>query len=421
MTTAIQNLNQTATSAFPPAIPTNGNAEAISDNITRIFKKMLPFPANLRKPSIIISVDMGEASWHVGILTGASHSHKRLEGGDKRRLLLSEIAGAMARHGVVSREDVMACYEVGRNGVWPREFLVMNGIPCVVLSPDVIAAPGRTPKSDRLDARRLGERLARFYNGELSCDKVYMPVPEEIRDARVSERLREELVKDRTRYAGRFKSLLALHTEVPAGLDIGRAAPSALLDCLGRPLPPGVVDALEFLRSQWLALDGKVKALEKAGEQADRAVVREMKAGRPVPEDDRRRVELMRLKGVGHTTARVLSRELLWKDFRSARQVGSATGLVDVPYSSGRVSKSAGISRRASGRIRGTLVEFAWTWVRRQPYSDITQWFMRRTMTGTVRSAKKAAIVAVARRLAVALWRWVEKGQAPCGAILKAL
>ena len=133
-------------------------------------------------------------------------------------------------------------------------------------------------------------------------------------------------------------------------------------------------------------------------------------------------LELTRLKGIGVRTAWVLVHELLFKSFRNVRQVGSATGLVAIPRSSGSSDRCAGISRRSNNQLRATLVELAWLWLRHQPGSALSRWFRERTEDGvSCRRMRKVAIVAVARKLAVTLWKFLEHGEAPEGAVFSAV
>jgi len=140
-----------------------------------------------------------------------------------------------------------------------------------------------------------------------------------------------------------------------------------------------------------------------------------------VPTAARRRSDdLARLKGIGEVSASRLALELFWREFSNRRQVGACVGLVPQPYDSGESHTDQGISRQGNRRVRALLVEMAWTWLRYQPGSALTQWFNQRTQgTGPNRRARRIAIVAIARRLAIALWRYLKDGVIPEGALLK--
>ena len=141
------------------------------------------------------------------------------------------------------------------------------------------------------------------------------------------------------------------------------------------------------------------------------------KDGAPLRMTDSMLGRLTTLKGVGPRTAWVLVHELFHKDFANTRQVGCATGLVAIPRSSGSSDRCAGISRRSNNRLRATLVELAWLWLRYQPGSALSRWFGERTEDGvSSRRMRKVAIVAVARKLAVALWKFLGRGELPEGA-----
>ena len=127
---------------------------------------------------------------------------------------------------------------------------------------------------------------------------------------------------------------------------------------------------------------------------------------------------LAQLKGVGWVGAMRLVLELFWRDFTNRRQIGACTGLVSQPYDSGDSHTDQGISKQGNRRVRALLIEIAWMWLRHQPRSELAQWFARRT-AGANKRGKRVAIVAVARRLAIALWRYLRDGVVPAGAQLK--
>jgi transposase len=141
----------------------------------------------------------------------------------------------------------------------------------------------------------------------------------------------------------------------------------------------------------------------------------------PTPAQERMQ-HLRKLKGVGKVGAVRLVLELFWRRFNNRREVGSCVGLVPQPYDSGESHVDQGISKQGNRRVRALLIEMAWMWLRYQPESAISRWFIKRTVgTGANKRSKRIAIVAVARRLVIALWRYVEDGVIPEGAQLKAI
>ncbi len=400
---------------------TREEASAQSLNLTHIFKKMKPFPEKMSRPPLIVSVDMGRNSWQAAFLSSRKTGTHAVEGMGKARWLLDTVRKEMRRLGVRETGDVVLCYEIGRDGLWVRDWFEAHGFPCVILSPDVVAGNGRDPKTDRLDATRLAVRLARFFDGELECDHVHLPPPCEIQEWRVVSRAREQAVKARTMFGNEFKAVLALHGEVPPGLDVGRTDVDRLRDALGNALPEIVVENLKRLQTHWLAMDADVAAADRRMRDACSRAKAKAKAGAPLQSRESMLLSLMRLKGIGIRTAWVMVHELFYKSFRNTRQVGSATGLTAVPRSSGSSDRCAGISRRSNSRLRGMLVELAWMWHRHQPGSALAKWFDERTRNGvSSRRMRKVAIVAVARKLSVALWKYLVWGTAPEDAVLSA-
>src|SRR5260221_1386441 len=213
---------------------------------------------------------------------------------------------------------------------------------------------------------------------------------------------RGELQKEVLQHRDRMCKLLATlgcGDEVYHKAFAGRLARDEVRCHDGTPLPPELRDRL-LRKCERLALaQQQLAALEKT-----------RRASVPAPAR-RRSDDLARLKGIGEVGASRLALELFWREFSNRRQVGACVGLVPQPYDSGKSHTDQGISRQGNGRVRALLVEMAWCWLRHQPGSALTQWFNRRTQgTGSNRRARRIAIVAVARRLAIALWRYLKNG-----------
>ena len=386
-------------------------------NITQIFKKMKPFPEKMSRPRLTVAIDLGQDSWHVSFMSSRKTGRRTFSGMDRHMQLLETIFQEMRRLGIGDTRDVVICHEIGRDGLWARDWFVWHGFPCVVLSSDVLSGNGRAVKTDRVDAGRLAVRLCRFHDGELECDHVHMPPSREVLDRRALTRWRSKCVELRTGIGNSFKSMLALHMPVRPGLKIRDVKVDELLDSHERPLPEISRRILKRQQELWLELDGDVAAADSSLKALCGAARKAHGKGEPQSRTDAMVAELMRFGGIGPRTAWVLVHELYHKEFRNTGQVGSATGLVAVPRSSGSSDRCAGISRRSNNRLRATLVELAWRWVRLQPDSVLTRWFLERTAPGvSTRRMRKVAIVAVARKLAVALWKHLEHGEVPEGA-----
>lgn len=393
-------------------------AAAQSLNLSHIFKKMKPFPEKMSRPALIVSIDLGRGSWHSAFLSGRRTGRHAFNGMGKAGQLLAAIHREMGRLGLSETRDVVLCHEIGADGLWVRDWFVAHGFPCVILSSDVLSGNGRGVKTDRVDALALAVRLGRFFDGELECDHVHLPPPGEVLDGRAVSRTRADAVEMRTRFSNMFKAVLARHMEVPPKLDVGKVDVDGLRDALGRAFPPGESDALKRLQRHFLAMDADVAESDRRMKAACAEARKAGAAGAPQRMTDSMLGRLTTLKGVGPRTAWVIAHELFFKTFRNVRQVASATGLVAVPRSSGSSDRCAGISRRSNNRLRAALVELAWLWLRHQPGSELAGWFDERTKAGvSARRMRKVAVVAVARKLAVALWKFLEHGEIPEGAM----
>lgn len=412
MTPAIQSQNE--------ILARQTAAETRSLNLTHIFKKMKPFPQNLSRPALIAAIDLGARKWQVAFLSGLKTRFRTFTGMGKHVQLLKAVLDEMERLGIENRLDVVFCHEIGRDGLWVRDWVVAHGFPCVTLSSDILSGSGKTVKTDRVDARSLAVRLGRFFDGELECDHIHLPPPRDILEGRAVSRGRKEAQEIRTQLGNKFKAILARYMEVPPKLDIRKVTPSRLRDVLDRPLPQAEVERLERLQRHFLEMDKDLKEADRRMRETCNAARKTENAGLPLSPRDAMLAQLTRAKGISFRLAWVLVHELYFKKFRNVRQVGSATGLVAVPRCSGSSERCAGINRRSNNRLRGALVELAWIWLRYQPSSELARWFVKRTAAGiSERRMRKVAVVAVARRLAVALWKFLVHGDAPQGAVLK--
>jgi transposase len=185
-------------------------------------------------------------------------------------------------------------------------------------------------------------------------------------------------------------------------------APAELVTGDGRPLPKRL--GREITR--------EIERLALVQEQLVKVERERDLAPTPCQATERKRHELLRLKGIGPTFAAVLSREVYYRHFANRRQIANYIGLAPSPYDSGDSRRSQGISKAGNGLVRYTMIQAAWLWIRHQPNSALTQWFRRRT-EGESKRMRCVMIVALARKLAIALWRYVELGLIPEGAVVK--
>jgi transposase len=327
--------------------------------------------------------------------------------------LKAEIAAARKRFGLSSLARVVSCYEAGRDGFWLHRYLLSIGVENVVVDSSSIEVNrrARRAKSDGLDVGKLLIMLIRFHLGEKKVWSVVRVPSVEEEDRRQLHRELRSLRKERTRTTNRIRGLLA---SLGIGLSRSLALSGEQLERLrmwdGSPLPGGMKGRLGrewehvgFLHKRILQL--QVEQRRQVRESKDEAIqkVRHM----------------ARLRGIGEPSAWVLVGEFFgWRQFRNRREVGSLAGLTPTPYQSGESSLEQGISKAGNRQVRGLMIELAWIWLRYQPGSRLAQWYQRRFGGGGSR-VRRVGIVALARKLLIDLWKFVEDGVLPEGAELK--
>jgi transposase len=341
-------------------------------------------------------------------------SQYTVEGGDVAAVsALIGKARAKAEKRLGRPVRVVSCYEAGYDGFWLHRWLVSQGIESRVLDAASVEVDrrARRAKTDRLDLEKLMRALMRLEGGDrLACKVVHVPTPEHEDDRRPA---RERLVKERTSHVNRLKGLL--HGQGVRQLW-GRAKDfAAWLATLctgdGRPLPGHLVAELkrEHVRLQLVE-----EQLDEIEAQA-RAARKTAAAGSMAAKVN----QLLELKSLGPVGSQILVGEVFFRDFQNRRQVGSYFGLTGTPYNSGDSRHEQGISKAGNARARTIAVQLAWLWLRNQPKSALSGWFRERV--GKQKGAgKRIAIVALARKLMVALWRFLQHGVVPDGAQLRA-
>jgi transposase len=363
---------------------------------------------------LLMAFELGQRWWKLGFTTGVGQRPRtRRVAAGAMAVVLTEIVRAQARFRVSVDAPVISCYEAGRDGFWLHRYLLTHGVTNYVVDSSSIEVNrrARRNKTDQLDLSGLLTLLARFQAGDRRCWRVVRVPSAPDEDARQLHRTREVLQGDRTRLINRLKATLAT-----LGLRLGvtrafltRVAAATLPD--GSPVPRGA--------SQRLARDW---ALLQAVEQQLAEVDRERAALRvdPTTRTGQAVARLHRLRAVGPTGAWVLATEIFgWREIRNGRQLGALVGLVPAVYQSGEASRDRGITRAGNQHVRRLMVQVAWGWLRWQPTSALSQWYARRFATGGAR-LRRIGIVALARKLLVAFWRYVDHGVVPEGAVLKA-
>jgi transposase len=363
-------------------------------------------------PRLYLALELSWNSWKLAFTVGLGQkSRLRTIPARNTDLLLLEIGKAKARFGLPDDAPVVSCYEAGRDGFWLHRLLVHHGVDNRVVDSASIEVNRRQrrAKSDALDATKLVEMLIRFHNGESKVWRVVRIPTVEDEDRRQRHRELIELKAQRTEHSNRIKGLLAtfgldvlVDAELPRRLE-------RLRQWDGQPLPSRVTARILREFERWQQVDQQIRAL--SAEQ--RRAVRD--DAEPHVEQVRR---LLDLKGIGPVGAWILVREVFgWREIKNRRELAGLAGLVPTPYGSGDSHREQGISKAGNRRVRWVLVELAWGWLRHQPNSALSLWYQRRFGSGNSR-ARKVGIVALARKLLIALWKYLEGGEVPEGATL---
>jgi transposase len=376
--------------------------------------------ASRRKHSVeaerlYVAFELGWTKWKLGFCTRLDEKAwvVTIEARDVGAMKKA-IVKARARFGASEICAIASCYEAGRDGFWLDRLLKQMDITNVVVDSGSIKVDrrARRAKTDRLDAEDLLKMLVRHVSGEPKVwHVVHVPTPEQ-EDARHLQREIRTLTKEQTRIVNRVRGLLASQgVAVKMGRRglVGSVVSLRIWD--GSPLPPGIKLRVEQELSRHTVVHDQLLALEA---QRNRGI-REGASSTAVI--SRR---LMELKAIGPATAETLTREVFFRNFKNRRQIGSYSGLTPSPYQSGEMSHESGISHAGNRHFRGISVDLAWDWLRYQPQSALARWYQRRFGSGGPRM-RKIRIVAVARKLLIALWRYAETGILPEGARRKAL
>jgi transposase len=363
--------------------------------------------------TLYIALELGQDKWLMAAATQAAQKprYRGLPARDLPRLQ-EEIAKAKQRFGLPADAPVCTCYEAGRDGFWLHRALTKLGIHNVVVDSGAIEVNRRRKhvKSDPVDAAKLLNLLCRYHGGERKVWSV-VNVPTVVdEDRRQLHRGLKDLQQQQTECSNRIKGLLASQgLEAPVDADF-RTTLDALRDWAGQPVPAGLRERVLQEFAVWEALHRQVR--DAANEQE-----RRLREGtEPYLEKVRR---LLGLKAVGVRSAWILVTELFaWRDIRNGKELGALVGLTPTPSDSGKSEREQGISKAGNKHVRGLIVELAWLWLRWQPRSALSQWYQRRFGSGNKR-ARKVGIVALARKLLIALWRYVDRGELPQGATEK--
>ena len=362
--------------------------------------------------TLFVALELSRSTWLVALhspLTNKVSQH-RLDGGDTDGLLaLIARKRGQAEEKLGQPVRVVCCFEAGYDGFWLHRWLCARGIENRVLDAAslLVNRRARRAKTDRLDAAGLLRTRMALERGEMQvCRVVHGPSPAQ-EDARRRSRQRARLVVERGQPVSRIKGLLM--TQGIRDFEPTRRDWPARLEALrtpdGQELAPCLrAEGLREGRRLWPVMErvAEVEAEQKAVMDAE----------------DGHAARWTRLRGNGLTFATVLANEVFFRDFRNRREVGGYLGLAPSPWQSGGVRRDQGIAKAGNPRARRTAIELAWLWLRHQPGSALVRWFHERVGPGTGRM-RRILLVAMARKLIVALWRYVTLGTVPEGALLK--
>jgi transposase len=363
---------------------------------------------------LYMALELSARKWVVLFSEGVRRRRVTVDSGD-RAGLVAQIALAKAKLAVPSGAKVISCYEAGRDGFWLHRWLHSVGVDNQVIDPASIEVPQRAKrvKTDRVDAEQLMQLLVRWHSGQrCNWHEVRVPTVEQ-EDQRRLQRERERLKKERNGASNRIGSLLA--TQGLAALPLNGRFPERLdeLRCWdGSALAPQL--RAELLR-QWERYELAQRHMALLQTQ------QRQRLSQPEVSDTmaRQMRQLMRLGAVGIQSAWTLCGEIFaWRDIRTRWQLGALSGFAPTPYDSGSSQREQGIGKSGISRVRPAMIELSWIWLRLQPGSELSQWFQRRFGTGSKRS-RRIGIVALARKLLIALWRYLRDGVIPAGAVLK--
>jgi len=369
--------------------------------------------------TLYVALELSKSTWKLGFTTGRADPIRiRDVAARKTDQFLTEVADAKDRFGLPSDAPVRSCYEAGRDGFWIHRFLEAHGIENVILEPASIEVDrrARRAKTDRLDVQKLTRILVRHHD-EGSVVRIVRVPPVEAEDERHLPRQLKRLKTTRTRVSNAIRGALWCH-----GIDLSprslkfRQVLAETRQWDGQPLPPGLLQEVDILWDQFVLVDRQVKELTR--QQRD-ALRRARKGTAEATVAQRKAAILSELRGIGDNGAYLLATEFFgWREFKNRGEVGALAGLTGTPYSSGSINRDQGISKAGNCWVRSMMVELAWCWLRFQPESRLSRWFVEHVGKGGSRSKRKA-VVAVARKLLVLLWHYVEHGVVPDGAVLK--
>jgi len=366
-----------------------------------------------------MAIELSKANWLIGMLTPLSDkiSLRSIPCGGVQQLM--EIIGRTTERIMQATGQpvrIVSCYEAGYDGFWLHRVLEAHGISNHVLDAAslMVSRKARRAKTDRLDAEKLVRVLMAYWRGEPKVCSVVRPPSVAEEDAKRLHRERGFLMKERVQHIGRIKGLLAaqgIYDFRPSRKDWQKRLEGVVTGD-GRSLPPRLAAEIARHCQRLSMVDSMLKEIDE-----ERDAAADMSVGSSAPPANNIQ-RLVQLKGIGPQIATVLATEVFYREFKNRRSLGSYLGLTPSPFQSGGMDRDQGITKAGNPRARTITIELAWLWLRYQPQSTLACWFRERT-NGLKGRIRRIVIVAIARKLAIALWRYLETGLVPEGAELK--
>lgn len=362
---------------------------------------------------LYIAFELGNDEWKLAFSDGSKTRYVSI---DARKLyqVEREVEKARKHFGLGEGIRIASCYEAGRDGYWLHRYLVSRGIANLVVDSSSIEVNRRRrrAKTDRLDARKLLAMLLRYQAGEQKVWSVVRVPSEEEEERRNLGRELEVLKRERTMHRNRIKGILIQQGVVLKNQSGKKFLPE--LECArcwdGRELPADYKARIIREHQRLKLVDEQIHSLKR--ERAERV----KRADSPCLQHV---AQLQKLPGIGPESSWDFVMEFFGRrEFRNRKEVAALAGLTPTPYDSGGSVREQGISKAGSSRIRTLAIEIAWCWLRFQPQSTLSRWFVERFAQGGKRM-RRIGIVALARRMLIALWRYLTQGIVPDGAVLK--
>jgi len=364
---------------------------------------------------LYVAIELSQKNWKIGFSDGHKPQIRKvtIEAGDLEGCR-KEIEKAKKRMGMKETAPVRSCYEAGREGFWPDRALRAMGIENIVVDAASIEVNRRQrrAKTDRMDVEKLVRQLVRYWRGEQDVWRICRVPSVEAEDRRQLHRELEVLKEERKQHRVRMQSLLFTHG---IRTSVGRDFLKKLERCVcwnGQRIPAELKRRIENEYHRLQLVEAQIRESQKA----------QMEKLQKADTDDevmQKVRKLQKLVSIGLGSSWIFVMELFgWRKFRNRREVAGALGLTPTPYNSGNSVREQGISRAGNRRVRKLAIEIAWCWLRLQPDSRLSQWYKQRFGSGGARM-RRIGIVAMARRLMIDLWRYLECDTLPQGAVVR--